>query len=303
MSKELLKYLNGNNRGPFHEWLEEKSKGTEWTPRIAWYPAAGIDFAPMFYLSQELKAEIDQDDKLPESPEIFLLTDYCQDYKNKIVEGDWQHTDAKFERELARYERERTKPLHKFAKAMMYPQLSRVGKGPLAWEFENERRTPIFTYCPAPEQLPTLTLLDDDWGLGRAWFIPLNMHTDGRYEPFPKWLIYIFADNASFCSRVLLEQQARITHLWYKCAGAPTPWLGYALRRLQTEVVFTGCAMGYYSKNRGPGDDIGFFDPSYKPEDLDTILRGSAEDVPNIHEWNCLQEGLYTKLPTGCGHS
>ena len=72
MTRQFLSDLNGNKNGEFKKFLEE-FKGE---PRIAWYPSAGEDFRALLYLqpifSKLHRIEIQE----PQSPDLFLFTDY-----------------------------------------------------------------------------------------------------------------------------------------------------------------------------------------------------------------------------------
>ena len=67
MAIDLLKKLNGNQYGIFHQWIESLHRG----PRIAWYPSAGGDFRDLLFLHSQL-----HHDGEPAVPDLFLHTDY-----------------------------------------------------------------------------------------------------------------------------------------------------------------------------------------------------------------------------------
>jgi|GEM_PF-2289895 len=287
MSRRLLEYLNQGRVPLFSKWLD----AIVGEPRIAWYPSAGLDFAPLFYLSESFKA-LKPQYQIPDPPQIFLFTDIWLDgYFNNLTAGDEHH-------ELPNQNYAEEYPPGKLG-ALKRIIDTKTAQGPIDTKFFYNGKRAVFEYSHEPEELPELE------GLGRAWFLTLKVHILGE-AVFEQPLIYVFADNASFCSQVLFEKQASITHLWYKTGmGAHDYWLGYVLKRLQTQVLFTRANMGY--PGEGPlGSDIGLFNPNENlfpnesPMHTQTTLLGNAEDVPNISEWNDFGDGWYTKkIPLG----
>ena len=281
MSRQLIENLNQGRVGHLAKWLEKCPA----VPRIAWYPAAGLDFAPLFYLSETFRAHNPQY-QLPEPPQIFLFTDHWLDgYINNLTVGD--------DHELPNQTYAEEYPLGPLGALQKFRDTT-FARGPVDTEFFYNGKRAVFECSHEPEQLPDLG------ELGSAWFLTLKVHIHGE-QVFEQPVIYAFADNASFCSQVLLEQKAQITHLWYKTGmGAHDYWLGYVLKRLQTQVVFTGANMGY-PREGTLGCDIGLFHPNENPfpneVSLQTqdILRGTPEEMPNIQEWNDFKDGWYTK--------
>jgi hypothetical protein len=72
MSKELLYNINGNRTGEFKKFLD----GINGEPRIAWYPSAGEDFRALLYLDPSYSKINPASELEPQSPDIFLFTDY-----------------------------------------------------------------------------------------------------------------------------------------------------------------------------------------------------------------------------------
>lgn len=72
MSRQLLNDLNGNRRGQLKRFLD----GFKGEPRIAWYPSAGEDFRALLYLHSSYSIKKPPLTHEPQSPDIFLFTDY-----------------------------------------------------------------------------------------------------------------------------------------------------------------------------------------------------------------------------------
>ena len=72
MSIQLLTELNGSKKGALKKFIDT-FKGE---PRIAWYPSAGVDFRALLYLSPQYAASDPVDVEEPQTPDIFLFTDY-----------------------------------------------------------------------------------------------------------------------------------------------------------------------------------------------------------------------------------
>jgi len=271
MSRRLLKLLNGNNKGAFRQWLDkqQEDQGDDWEPRIAWYPAANLDFSPLVFLAK-IFSEQNQKYGLPEPPQIFLFTDIGPDL-SRLRDGKLHELpDQKCAEE---YQPGRLGNLSRFKN-------SRAVCGPSASEFNYDGACPVFEYVRPPQ----------NWtvdGVGDVWFLSLRVYINGKNE-FEQPLIYVIAENAFFCSRVLLQKQieAQITHIYYRAAGAPAPWLGYVLRRLKTEVVFTDEPLIRLQEH---------FFCNQEPQDERVILRGDPEDIPDIDQWNDFGNGWYTK--------
>jgi SAM-dependent methyltransferase len=72
MSRQLLKSLNGNRNGQLQKFLDDFNG----EPRIAWYPSAGADFRALLYLHPNFSRQYPATEQEPNSPDIFLFTDY-----------------------------------------------------------------------------------------------------------------------------------------------------------------------------------------------------------------------------------
>lgn len=72
MSKQLLKYLNGNKSRKLKAFIDN----FQGEPRIAWYPSAGEDLLGMRFLHPNFFKAYPGSENDPAPPDIFLFTDY-----------------------------------------------------------------------------------------------------------------------------------------------------------------------------------------------------------------------------------
>jgi hypothetical protein len=72
MTLQLLKNLNGNNKGELFLFIDKFTKTNE--PRISWYPSAGQDFSALLFLDSIFLLPTKKSD--PKPPDIFLFSDY-----------------------------------------------------------------------------------------------------------------------------------------------------------------------------------------------------------------------------------
>ena len=91
MSRELLLNLNGNNKGEFQKFLD-KVKGE---PRIAWYPSAGEDFRALLYLDPSYSRINPASVLEPQSPDIFLFTDYYPWKYSRFLDDRTIYSDSR----------------------------------------------------------------------------------------------------------------------------------------------------------------------------------------------------------------
>jgi hypothetical protein len=88
---QLLRKLNGDKKGAFHDWLVSR----EAEPRIAWYPSAGEDFRDLLYLSQAYSERNPGNERDPAPPELFLHTDYFPWSTSTFLDHPVVHTDGR----------------------------------------------------------------------------------------------------------------------------------------------------------------------------------------------------------------
>lgn len=258
MSRTLLASLNQERRGSFYDWLDEHPG----EPRIAWYPAAGIDFRPLLYLSKKYKERKHLTlfpEGMPEAPDIFLFTDYAtplqkgRSYMPSVLpisyEDEWTKVSLSGSERLGR--------LHCLFDPLILNEVSGCMRDTV--------------YSASPD-------------FGHVYFLLLNIESD-RLKNFQQPVIYVFAENATFFTRVLIPHKARISHLIYKRGmGASFPWLPFVLKRLRTEVV--------YGDTPFNGNSL-----EHTQEWFDRVkeLEGGTDDAPDASQWNDLGDGWYTK--------
>jgi len=241
MSRSLLAKLNGSNHGEFAKWLENHP----WEPRIAWYPSCGHDFSDLIYLHKsETRRSFRQ---VPQAPEIFIHTDCSIPIRSHFPFHSLHiHSD---------------RPIH------------------------CDERTRVSVI--SNEELPTLDIsskaCDDGYSqfgaspdYGRVFFLRLHIESD-RLGSILQPVLYAIVENGAFASQVLLETDARITHIWNVLPGGkPSPWIGYLLKRLKTECLVR--ETGFYSEK----------DLEYQRQEYFTCfpnLAGDNEDVPDPAGW------------------
>ena len=283
MSRDLLEYLKQGSQRQLAKWLDEHPG----EPRIAWYPSAGLDFAPLLYFSKFYEDQ-HQHLNLHDSPQIFIFTDPSFEFLDGLTNGTERllrcETPSKSgsDPKLAAL-----KDFRNYMKNLITGPVSHSG-------ITCSGKRLIVEYSADPERLQPLPLqngivIDD------LWFLNLKVYLDG--EPsFLMPLIYAFSDTSEFFSQVLLAKKAKINHLYCKVRGVlDAPWLGYALRRLNTEVVVTDYVELFYPEENQPQINQAF--------DGNMKLRGESDDVPDRNQWDHLADGWYKKMPVGYGLS
>lgn len=172
-------------------------------PNIVWYPSAGTDFRPLLLLSSQY-ADIQS---FPASevitPDIFLFTDYYPWTTSTFLDTPLIYKDKHTEVQ--------------FTDAEMLPSL----------------------YLPLDPEILTF-VNPKPIAYGRVVFLKVQIKSDslGILE-CP--VVYVFNENEAFCSKVLLPQNARISHIFYERYGngfgggkASGNWLLGVMKRLQT---------------------------------------------------------------------
>lgn len=177
--------------------------------RIAWYPSAGTDFRPLFFLDEAFYAEHPPDggnDSLP--PDIFLFTDYALMSKsfeealfhqgNPVI-----HDDGRTRVTLLNIE-----------------NLGRIDFGPYAIHREHKENEHYFN---------------------RVFFF--NAQIESSFGTFVKPVLYAFCNNEQLCSELLIPIRAVISHVIHvryghgfggaNCSGL---WIQHVLPLLNCEM-------------------------------------------------------------------
>ena len=227
MSKELLRSLNGNMKGRFHQWLEK----FEGESRIAWYPSAGKDLRDVLYLSSaydELSkgkdvghfSGIDGRNKV-EPPNIFIHTDYLGPW----LRGSVVYTDEETRITIAHSER--------------LPDL-------------------CLPLSPELVAFPKRKYTTD-----RVLFLELNVESR-LFGSYTVPLIYAVVENSAFCVEKALAMNANFSHIMHiryggGCGGgghSKGDWLENVLKPLNCEMYIADYSkscdyLKYYDKWSG----------------------------------------------------
>jgi hypothetical protein len=243
MSRALLARLNGGNSGEFAEWL----KNHPWEPRIAWYPSCGGDFRDVIYLHRSNVCR--SFGRIPEPPEIFIHTDCSIGFDEPFNQLRTRH--------------------HKFVYRDEWTTVSVV----------HEEELPELDVS-----LKACTAGYSQFGAsgdyGRVFFLLLHIESD-RLGSILQPVVYAIVENGAFASQVLLEAEARITHIWNVLPGGrPNPWIGYLLRRLTTESLIR--ENNFYCE-----DELAYQRREYF--ECFPNLEGGAEDFPDSSRWHLLR--------------
>jgi hypothetical protein len=288
MSRQLLEALNNGNQGLFNAWLKNQAG----EPKIAWYPSAGLDFAPLFYLSQNFFHYLPLQERPRNNPDLFILTDWDRrggdffDCEN--INPPWIHHPAQAHGLLGL--------LGAFAAA----QDAAVNAILMAGDhIEYNGHHPIFELIHPYEPVFLPALIEPDRPhCGHGWFFNTRIHSNGL-EPIDQSVLYLMADNRKFCSEFLIPLGARISHLWWQeSMEARFPWLAYTLNPFGTEFLFSRTGMGYGPDGLG-GPIVGFPNP-LPPEEIEDFqnhegLMPLIHTPPNPDNWNHLRDGWYTR--------
>jgi hypothetical protein len=172
-------------------------------PNIVWYPSAGTDFRPLLLLSPQYADVLGlQSQEIP-FPDIFLFSDYYPWESSSFLDTPLIYKDKHTEVVFTDVE-------------MLSPR-----------------------YLPLDPEI--LLFLDrKPKAYGQVIFLKVQIKSDllGTLE-YP--VLYVFNENEAFCSKVLLPQKARISHIYYQRYGngfggglASGYWLLNVMKRLQT---------------------------------------------------------------------
>lgn len=186
-------------------------------PRIAWYPSAGEDFRDLLYLHPKFAELRPASKPEPRSPDIFLHTDYFPWSTSTFLDTPVIHSD------------DRTSIFIKSMEELPCRDL------------------------PLDEQI--VAFPNGSHATGRVLFLELNVGSH-LLGDFSVPVIYGFVENAAFCARVALPQEARFSHIIHVrfgggCGGgglSSGTWLLNVLPQLHCEVFITD---GHYAKGQG----------------------------------------------------
>jgi hypothetical protein len=204
MSRQLLEHLNGNKAGQLYNFLDN----FEGEPRIAWYPSAGEDFRALLYLHSNFSNLHPSTEQEPESPDIFLFTDYYPWKFSNFLDKKIIYSDARTQVEIEHIE-----------------ELPRLN-------------------LPLHEEI--VLFKEGSIATDRCVFLKIKI-TSNQLGSISFPVIYAFAENESFYCKKIVPFQSKITHIIHiryggGCGGggkATGVWLQNVLGVLQCELFIT----------------------------------------------------------------
>jgi hypothetical protein len=205
MSKQLLLHLNGGRTGQLKQFLDNFTG----EPRILWYPSAGEDFRALMYLHPDYSKLNPASESEPQSPDIFLFTDYYPWHYSAFLDKRTIYSDSRTTVYI-----EYIEELPKLNLLPLHPELVDFPEGSIATD--------------------------------RALFLKIRIesHMLGSII-YP--VIYAFAENESFYCKKLMPNNSVISHIVHVrygggCMGggrATGVWLKNVLEKLQCEMFIT----------------------------------------------------------------
>jgi hypothetical protein len=143
-------------------------------PRIAWYPSAGEDFRDLLYLSPRFSERVPATQIEPQHPDIFLHTDYFPWPTSTLLDLREIHLD------------DRTSIL-----------LNSIEELPR---------------CDLPIDPGIVDFPGGSHVTGRVVFLDVSV-TSNVLGRFSAPLAYAFVENGAFCSRKILANEGKISHV------------------------------------------------------------------------------------------
>jgi hypothetical protein len=244
MSKQLLLSLNGSKNGELKTFLNN-CKGE---PRIAWYPSAGEDFRALLYLDPSYSQINPATQEEPESPDIFLFTDYYP----------WKYSSFLDNRSI--YSDNRTSVYIEHIEEL--PRLN----------------------LPLHEEL--VHFPQGSEATDRVVFLKIRVTSD-RLGSISYPVIYAFAENETFYCKKLIQNNAVISHVIHiryggGCGGggnATGVWLKNVLKPLCCELYISDSHYSWQS-----GDEFALELCPSIPRESDVQLT-PIRTIPS-YEWS-----------------
>ena len=204
MTRQLLSNLNGNKTGQLKNFLDNFTG----EPRIAWYPSAGEDFRALLYLHPSFSQLNPASGQEPQSPDLFLFTDYFP----------WQHSSFMDSRTI--YSDNRT-----------------------TVNIEHIEELPRLN-LPLHEEL--VHFKEGSNATDRAVFLKIRIDSD-KLGSISYPVVYAFAENETFYCNKIVPNKATISHIIHvrygggSCGGgnASGVWLLNVLKKLNCELFIT----------------------------------------------------------------
>lgn len=150
-------------------------------PRVAWYPSAGEDFRDLLYLNPKFSEHLPPTEAEPKHPDIFLHTDYFPWSTSTFLDSNRIHVDDR------------------------------------TWiQLESTEELPR---CELPIDREIVDFPEGSHATGRVVF--LNIYVNSNVlGSFSVPVIYAFVENGAFCSRKILANEGKISHVVHvRCGG------------------------------------------------------------------------------------
>ncbi|NBP63801.1 MAG: hypothetical protein EBU66_03850 [Bacteroidetes bacterium] len=205
MSTRLLHAFEKHGNEHFSAFIA----GLDHDARIAWYPSAGTDFRPLFFLDEAFYAEHPPDTgKDPHPPDIFLFSDY--NLMSRVFEQALFHKGSPIIHDDGRTR----------VTLMNIENLGKIDFQPYEIHQENK---------------------DNQHYFNSVFFF--NVQIESAFGTFVKPVLYAFCNNEQLCSELLIPIRAVTSHVIHvryghgfggaNCSGL---WIQHVLPLLQCEV-------------------------------------------------------------------
>ena len=220
-------------------------------PRIAWYPSSGEDFRDLFYLNPRFSDYCPPKGPEPRHPDIFLHTDYFPWSESALLDTEVLYKDGR----------------------------SRI-------KIEEIEELPP---CHVPIDPEIVDFPDGSHITGRVVFLHVSV-TSHKFGTFSATVIYAFVENESFCTRKILPQKGKMSHVIHVRYGGGIGgggkstgiWLLNVLRKVQCEVLVTDNRY-----HRQSGDEAAYRLYPELSGSSDVTRLGQAIRVVPGKSWSC----------------
>ncbi len=260
--KQRLDILRTSTSKSFNEFLDRSTKPL----RVAWYPSAGNDFRPLLYLNSSYTITRPVHEPEPEHPDIFIFSDAADDFHSLPYQNSY--SDLNYDGPLLIQSKERWAfPARTIINAENVEQLA----------LPNIPNLKIGHFGPKQRT--------------RAYFFYANVESD-KLGSFKVPVIYVYAENESFCAKWLLLNQIQISHIISVRYGgglsggkASGLWLKNIFSRLSCE--------SYISDNFHNGAEL----------EGDSIAMRRYHNLNPTSDERGFQLREYRRIPTGSWHA
>jgi hypothetical protein len=177
-------------------------------PRIAWYPSAGCDFRDLLFLNSQYSTLSPSIEPDPAPPDLFLHTDY------------YPWSSSTFLDEPSIYEDSRTS-----VSIQTIQELPR---------------------CYIPLNSTLVHFPKGGSKTGRVFFLEIEVQSR-MLGTFTRPVVYAFVENAAFCSKLIIPEHGRMSHIIHVrygggCGGGGNSdgaWLINVFRKVRCELFIS----------------------------------------------------------------